>query len=68
MKREIISNPESDSTSRGSRVIKLLGKAATRLIATGELLGKASDFTKTTGKAIMLGVDLYEAFSGKNPK
>ena len=68
MNPEITSNPESDNTSRGSRVIKLLGKAATRLIATGELLGKASDFTETIGKDIMLGVDLYEAFSGKNPK
>ena len=61
-------NPESDSAKRGSRVIKRLGEFATGLSDTGELLGKASDFTETTSEAIRLGIAIYKAFSGKNPK
>lgn len=75
MKREIISNPESDSTSRGSRVIRLLGKVATELSDTGEAtdklskwVGTAAKLMTTTAEFITIGEEVYKAFSSKNPK
>ena len=67
MNREIMSNPESDSAKRGSRVAKL-GEFATRLSATSETIGDISDLVRTAAKFIITGIRIYEAFSGKNPK